>query len=80
MMNGYGAGWAWMMVMALVWFAVIAAIVWVAVRFMGRPGDRTPGHPRETPQEILDRRFAQGEIDADAYTEARDRLAGREPR
>ncbi|MEU9605039.1 hypothetical protein [Streptomyces sp. NPDC048057] len=30
---------------------------------------------RDSPEEILDRRFAMGEMDADAYAEARRRLA-----
>jgi putative membrane protein len=33
----------------------------------------------ESPQEILDRRFASGEIDADTYTRMRAHFAGREP-
>ncbi|GAU69827.1 hypothetical protein SSP35_14_01610 [Streptomyces sp. NBRC 110611] len=35
--------------------------------------------PGKTPEEILDRRFAPGEIDADTYSEARS-LAGHRPR
>jgi hypothetical protein len=54
-------------------------IVWAAVMVARRPADRPAEQPRrETPQEILDRRFASGEIDADAFTQARPRLAGRE--
>ncbi|PSK59020.1 hypothetical protein B0E53_06929 [Micromonospora sp. MH33] len=34
---------------------------------------------RETPQEILDRRFALGEIDAVEYRRARAHLTGRDP-
>lgn len=84
MMYGDGWGWGWgvMMFMPLVWIALLGVIVWAAVR-LAHPGGRahvdgrTP--PRETPQEILDRRFASGEIDADTYAETRARLAGREP-
>jgi putative membrane protein len=79
MMYGYGIGWGWMMLMPLVWIALLAVIVWAVVRLAQRPGDRiTPQH-RETAQEILDRRFASGEIDADTYADARARLAGTEP-
>jgi putative membrane protein len=75
-----GWGWGWMMLMPLLWIALIAVIVWAVVRLAGRPADRAADQPRrETPQEILDRRFASGEIDADAHTQARDRLAGRQP-
>lgn len=82
MMYGDWGGWGWMMLMPLVWIALIGVVVWAAV-WLAHPGRRTSSLPdygqprRETPQEILDRRFASGEIDADAYTQARDRLAGR---
>lgn len=75
----YGSGWAWMMLMPLVWLALIAVMVWAVVRLVQRPGDGAHDpQRRETPQEILDRRFALGEIDADAYTQARAHLADRE--
>jgi putative membrane protein len=73
-----------MMLMPLVWIVLVGAIVW-AVAALARPGDRGSaptsfGQPRrETPQEILDRRFASGDIDVDAYVQARDRLAGKAP-
>ncbi|MBI3687040.1 MAG: hypothetical protein HY241_06790 [Actinobacteria bacterium] len=80
MMYGYGPGWAWMMLMPLVWIALIAVIVWAVMRLIQRPSDGGRDLPRrETPQEILDRRFALGEIDADTYAQSRARLAGREP-
>ncbi|SDD79464.1 SHOCT domain-containing protein [Glycomyces harbinensis] len=76
MMYGNGSsGWG-MVVMSLLWIALIATIIWAAVAVAGRRGAvavdrRAP----ETAREILDRRFAQGEIDADAYTRAVDLLA-----
>jgi putative membrane protein len=73
-----GWGWGWMMLMPLLWVVLFGLIVWAVVKLAGRPADRAADQPRrETAQEILDRRFASGEIDADAYTQARDRLAGR---
>ncbi|MGW3356195.1 SHOCT domain-containing protein [Streptomyces bungoensis] len=86
----WDGGWAWMAFMPLVWIVLIGLVVWAVVRLThgtsaGRPdggrrweGPEGPGH-RETPEEILDRRFAAGEIDADAYTEARERLAAHKP-
>lgn len=76
---GYGSGWIWMAVLPVLWIALLAVGVWAAVTLAQRSGSRHGPHQRETPQEILDRRFASGEIDADAYTQARARLAGREP-
>ncbi len=80
-MYGYGTGWGWMVLMPLVSIAVLGVVIWAVVRLVQRPGDRQPsaGARRETPQEILDRRFASGEIDADTYTQARARLSGRAP-
>jgi uncharacterized membrane protein len=63
---------------------VAALIVW-AVRASGRPahsmgappmhpGAPPPQAPRETPLEILARRFASGEISAEEYERGRDLL------
>ncbi len=85
-----GGGWAWMAFMPLLWIALIVLVVWAVVRlaqgashghsdagrgWQGREGPAA----RETPEEILDRRYATGEIDADTYTEARKRLAAHRP-
>lgn len=78
MMYGNGFGWGWMMLMPLLWIALIGVIVWAVVSLAQRPTDRTADRRRETPREILDRRFASGEIDADAYTQARTHLTGRD--
>ena len=74
--NGHmGEGWwAVMMIwMVLFWGAVIFGIVWL-VRG-GSPGwgraDR-----RETPVEVLERRFAEGDMSADEYQERRSVLVG----
>jgi putative membrane protein len=75
MMFGYQPGWGWMMVALLLWLALPLALGWAAVRLLQRPGNTpTAGQPRETPQEILDRRFASGEIDAQTYARMRDQL------
>jgi putative membrane protein len=78
MMWGYGPGWGWMMLMPLLWIVLLGVIVWAVVRLTQRPGDHVRDQQRrETPQEILDRRYASGEIDADTYAQARANLAGR---
>lgn len=78
------AGWAWMAFMPLMWLALIGAIVWLATRSTQPPAGRYPAPDprlphRETPEEILDRRFAAGEIDGETYTDARQRLAAHRP-
>jgi len=81
MMNGndWGSGWGWMMIlMPVLWIGLTAVIVWAVVKVAQRPANPVSEQPRrETPQDILDRRFASGEIDTDAYTQAKDHLAGR---
>ncbi|MFK4084881.1 SHOCT domain-containing protein [Kribbella sp. NPDC020789] len=82
MMYGDGWGWGWggmMIVMPLVWIALTAVIVLGVLKVTQRP-DRSQSDQarRETAQEILDRRFASGEIDADAYAQTKARLAGQD--
>lgn len=67
MHDGGGAGWMFVMMpfMLLFWAAVIFGIVWL-VRG-GLDGRREPR--RDTPEEILDRRFAEGSISVEDYKE-----------
>lgn len=71
MMNGMGmffGGW-WM---ALVWGLILAGVVWV-VRSVG---DRPEQSVRtdKTPLQILEERYARGEISEETFTHMRDRL------
>lgn len=71
-----GDGWGWGMGLGMLggvvfWVLVIAGVV-LAVRWLvERSGTRA-----DTPAEILDRRFARGEIDADEYARMKRELAG----
>ena len=68
-----GAGWMVLMmfVMVLFWAAIIFGIVWLA-----RGGsDGWRGARKETPTEILERRFAEGAISAEEYHERREVIA-----
>ena len=73
MMGWYGDGGWWgtgMIAMALFWIVVVGAIVWAAVRLTNRP--QPPATPYvESPAQVLDRRFAAGELDEQQYLEAR---------
>lgn len=66
-----GTAWLGMALMMLAWAAVIGVAVWGIVRSTAaaRPGDRQP-----TAREVLDRRLAAGEIDAEEYAQARHLL------
>ncbi|MFD9093237.1 SHOCT domain-containing protein [Streptomyces collinus] len=79
-------GWAWMAFMPLLWIALIVLVVWAVVRLTRGTPDGTSGRGgwaeserRETPEDILDRRYASGEIDTDTYAEARERLSAHRP-
>jgi len=75
MMWGYGQGAGWW-IWAVLLLLGIALLVWVAVRaFGGGIGggtDRSRGHegpPSSTARQILDERFARGELTAEQYRE-----------
>ncbi|MDR7451316.1 MAG: SHOCT domain-containing protein [Armatimonadota bacterium] len=64
---GFGLMWLWM---AAFWIGVVALAVWAAGRlFPGVPSPRTP-----TPREILDARYARGELTREQYHELRKEL------
>ena len=72
MMDGYGmmaAGWAWMVGGWAVLVLAILGGAWLISRSIrnGRP-------PRETPLDILQQRFARGEIGQSDYEKAREAL------
>ena len=74
-------GWGWMglmmVMMVLFWGAVIFGVVWlIRGATSGRSVAETPTRD-ESPAEILDRRFAQGEIEEEDYRARREVLAGR---
>lgn len=73
---GWGMGWGGMIGMVLLWVVLIALIVWAVTRLL--PARRGGGYQQpgqETPEEILDRRFARGEIDLETYQAQRAALA-----
>ena len=71
--NGMGAGGLVLMIVA--WVALIALIVWAISRlFPTRSGGDSREKTTETPDEILDRRLARGEIDTDEDARLRDAM------
>lgn len=73
-MQGDVSGW-WMIVMMplmlLFWAGIVFGIVWIA-----RGGfDTRREERRETPTEILERRFAEGSISKEDYNERRKVIA-----
>jgi putative membrane protein len=78
-MQTMGAG-GWVL-MAVFWAALLALIVWALVRLLPTraEGRREPAHASEKPREILDRRLAGGEIDAETYQQLRGTLEDPQP-
>ena len=76
MMRWYGGGMSgvgWIF-MGLFWIALIALIIWLVLRLLPSSGHAgsTPDLPPQlpgpdSPIDILDRRFAAGEIDLETY-------------
>lgn len=59
--------------MALLWIAIIGLSIWFVTWLTRR--DKSVERP-ETPRQILDRRFASGEIDATGYAQTRRLIDG----
>lgn len=68
-MDGWGGGWMWLWgtLMMLSWVAIIAAAVWAVSR--SRDGTRT-----SRAREILDERYAGGELTSEEYRERLEHL------
>ena len=81
MMGWYGGGTGWLgwlvMVVAMLafWSLVVVAVVAIFRRIgkTNEPADRTP---RRDPVQILDERFARGELDVDEYHARKGVLRG----
>ena len=65
-----GTAWFGMALMMLLWAGVVGVAVWGIVRSTAR--ERPERQP--TAREVLDRRLAGGEIDAEEYARARHLL------
>lgn len=86
MMWGYGwtGGWMGLLmgVSAVLWWVLVAVIVVALLRWLRAPrggeqtGERAAATPAQDPRQILDLRFARGEIDADEYADRRRLLTG----
>jgi len=75
MMHGYWMGDGWFG-MGLWWLLLVALVVAVGVLVLRRASSDNPSAPRETARDILDKRYARGEIDRDEYEQKKRDLAG----
>lgn len=74
-------GWAWWLVMSVgmvaFWALVIYGVFWLARSAGPRGPDEQP--PRESPDDLLKRRLAAGEISVEEYERLRQAMADDEP-
>lgn len=67
---GYGMGAVGWIAVTIFWVGLITLVIWVIARVLPTGGDSTPrqgGLPVESAEDILDRRFAAGEVDEETY-------------
>jgi putative membrane protein len=82
----YGPGYMWHggwygmffgPLMMILFVALIVGVVVLVVRWLGAPGaGRAQGRAEKTPLDILEERFARGEIDKDEFEQRRQVLRG----
>jgi len=73
---GNGMGFAGWFFMGVFWLVLLGVIIWAVVRLLpARHNASGDASVPETPEEILDRRFARGEIDHETYQAQRATLA-----
>lgn len=77
---GYGMGAGGWIAMTIFWVGLITLIIWALSRALpsggswGGDGTRRSDGPPDSAEDILDRRFAAGEIDEDTYRSVRATL------
>lgn len=82
-MYWYGYGWGdffWMVLWMLVWLGVFSLVIWAIVRAISRRHWQPMHHEwriqsnEPSALEILNRRYARGEIDQSTYEAMRERI------
>lgn len=74
---GYGwAGFFWMALSTLFWLALLGLLVWALVRWLSphRSRGETPPAPPPSALDVLNQRYARGEIDEPTYLRMREQL------
>jgi putative membrane protein len=76
MMGGFGMGYGIFgsFMMLLFWILIIGAIVY-GVRWIWRDGSWTSGPGRDTPLDILKKRYASGEINREEFVAKKQELS-----
>jgi putative membrane protein len=73
---GYGYGWGWMAALnGLFWLVIVLLAVLLFVR-LGRSAAHPPHPPHRPGLDILEERYAKGEIGRDEYLQKKQDLGG----
>jgi uncharacterized membrane protein len=79
--DGYGwAGFFWMVFWMVVWLGLLSLVIWAIMRAVSRQNWPTMRHEwrvqrtEPTALEILNRRYALGELDVTTYEAMRERI------
>ena len=75
---GQGGYWLGMGLHGLFWFLLVAAIAIAVISAVRRPNDQAVSSDEPSPREILDARYARGEIERDDYLVRKRILGGQE--
>jgi len=66
-----GWGWAFMILLSVVWLVAVVVITWAMVTIMRNDASRPSRHDRRPSRGILDERLARGELDLEEYRSLR---------
>jgi putative membrane protein len=82
MMWGYGFGWGWLLMAfgMVLWIALLVVLVWAILHWLNGRGTSPargetyiPGQPLSA-MDILEQRYARGEIDSATFERMREQL------
>ncbi|HJW76341.1 MAG TPA: SHOCT domain-containing protein [Thermoleophilia bacterium] len=73
---GFGGWWRWPMLIGMIafWVGVVVLMVWLIKALAVGTAQLSPSPPRETPQDVLKRRYAAGEIDREDFEQKKHEL------
>lgn len=73
--GGYGSGPFGMIIWIVVLIAIVALVVWLVRSLVGHGANHLP-RPRSSGLEVLEERYARGEINRDEYLQKRKDIGG----
>lgn len=79
MMMWWGYGWSlWMVFWNVIWLVLLGLLIWGLIRWLTGSTDRGPRHdigsPPRSALDILQERYARGEIDEATFEHMRERI------